>query len=235
MALLPPPVVLDELEEFLGPYRAAWPDLRWERRALFHVTVSFLGEVDDQALEMLMPRLERVAGRCPPLTLSFAGAGAFPSGGAYARVLWTGLYGDRRTLAGLAASVGAAARQVCLPPGSAGRGQGSAGPGEHKTFRPHLTLARCRRPTDVRPLVEALSAFAGAAWTAGELQLMRSYQSPQVRYETFRTWPLSDGPLHDRPLHDRPLHDGPLHDGPSLQDGGTEAVGTADDSRLPGQ
>jgi 2'-5' RNA ligase len=180
VALLPPPAVLDELEEFLAPHRAAWPGLRWERRELLHVTVAFLGEVDERGVERLLPRLERVAGRCPPLKLSFAGAGAFPSGGAYARVLWTGLYGDRRTLAGLAASVGAAGRQV------------GAAAGEHKTFRPHLTLARCRRPTDVRPLVEALSAFAGAPWTARDLHLMRSHQSPQVHYETFRSWALCD-------------------------------------------
>ncbi|MGI8330180.1 RNA 2',3'-cyclic phosphodiesterase [Actinomadura scrupuli] len=215
VALLPPPTVIDELEEFLAPYRAAWPDLRWERRALFHVTVAFLGEVDEQRIEPMTSRLERLAGRCPPLTLSFAGGGAFPSGGAYARVLWTGLYGDRRALAGLAASVGAAARQAGLPPGGAGRGQGGAAPGEHKPFRPHLTLARCRRPTDVRPLVEALSAFAGSPWTAGALHLMRSHQTPQVRYETFRAWPFGH---RTRP-----------------GDGGPEAVGTADDSRLPGQ
>jgi 2'-5' RNA ligase len=209
-ALLPPPAVLDELEGFLAPYRAAWPDLRWERRALFHVTVAFLGEVDEEGLERLLPKLERVADRCLPLTLSFAGAGAFPSGGAYARVLWTGLYGDRRTLAGLAASAGAAGRQAGFPPGGAGRGQGGAATGEHKTFRPHLTLARCRRPTDVRPLTEALSAFAGAPWTAGDLHLMRSHQTPQVRYETYRSWPLCDRP-------------------PRPEDG-SEAVG-----RLPGQ
>jgi 2'-5' RNA ligase len=213
VALLPPPTVIDELAEFLAPYRAAWPDLRWERRALFHVTVAFLGEIDEERVEPLASRLEGVAGRFPPLNLSFAGGGAFPSGGAYARVMWPGLYGDRRALAGLAASVGAAARQAGLLPVGTGRGQGSGGPGEHKTFRPHLTLARCRRPMDVRPLVEALSAFAGSPWTAGHLHLMRSHQTPQVRYETFRAWPFGDRTRGG--------------------DVGPEAVGTADDSRAP--
>jgi RNA 2',3'-cyclic 3'-phosphodiesterase len=179
VALLPPAEVLDELEEFLAPHRAAWPDLRWVRRELLHVTVAFFGEVNELGVERLLPRLERVAGRCPPLKLSFAGAGAFPSGGAHARVLWTGLYGDRRTLARLAASAGAAGRRV-----------GSSS-GEHKAFRSHLTLARCRRPMDVRPLVEALSVFAGAPWTVSDLHLMRSHQMPRVRYETVKTWSLT--------------------------------------------
>jgi 2'-5' RNA ligase len=180
VALLPPSAVLDELEEFLAPHRMAWPGLSWERRGLLHVTVAFLGEIEEQDVERLLPRLAVVAGRCPPLTLSFAGAGAFPNGGAHARVLWTGLYGDRRTLARLAASVGAARHQV-----------GAAG-GEHKTFRPHLTLARCRRPMDVRPLMEALSTFAGAPWTSRDLHLVRSHHNRQVRYETLPGQKLRD-------------------------------------------
>src|SRR5688500_1446784 len=103
-ALLPPPSVLDELEEVLAPHRAERPELKWIRRELSHVTLAFFGETDDLAYERLVPRLERVAGRYPEVSLSFAGAGAFPGGGTHARVLWTGIYGDRRTLARLAAS-----------------------------------------------------------------------------------------------------------------------------------
>jgi 2'-5' RNA ligase len=198
VALLPPAAALDELERFLAPHRAAWPALRWERRELLHVTVAFLGEVDERGAQRLLPRLERVAGRCPPLTLSFAGAGAFPSGGAYARVLWTGLYGDRRTLAGLASSVGAAGRQV------------GAIRGEHKPFRPHLTLARCRRPTDVRPLVEALSTFAGAPWNIRDLHLMRSHQASRPRYEHPRNEAVRAEALCDEALCDEAPRAGDL-------------------------
>src|ERR1700754_702014 len=108
VALPLPGQVLDEIEEAIAPLRPGWPDLRWVRRDLLHLTVAFLGEVDDGTFERLSPRLERVARRYDPLTLSLAGSGAFPGGGTHARVLWTGLYGDRRTLAGLAASVTAA-------------------------------------------------------------------------------------------------------------------------------
>lgn len=178
VALLPPPEVLDGLEEFLAPHRAAWPDLRWLRRDLLHVTLAFLGEVDERTLDGLLPRLERAAGRCSRMGLSFAGAGAFPGSGVHARVLWTGLYGDRRSLARLAASAAAAGVRAGSPPD------------KYKSFRPHMTLARCRRPTDVRPLVEELSAFAGAPWTAGSIHLMRSHLGRQVRYETVKSWPL---------------------------------------------
>ena len=177
-ALLPPPEVLDELEAFLAPHRDALPGLRWIGRDLLHVTLAFYGEVDDTRLERLLPRRERAAARHDPLGLSFAGAGAFPSGGAYARVLWTGLYGDRRRLAALAATMSAAGRRAGTPMG------------EHKAFRPHLTLARCRTPMDVRPLIESLSVFAGSTWRAGAIHLVRSHLRPAVHYETLKTWAL---------------------------------------------
>jgi 2'-5' RNA ligase len=178
VALPLPPQVLDEVEELIAPLSSEWPDLRWLRRDLMHVTLAFLGEVDDRTLDRLPPRLERVARRYDPLTLSLAGAGAFPGGGAHARVLWTGLYGDRRTLVRLAASVTAAGSRA-----------GSSF-GEHRAFRPHLTLARCRRPTDVRPLLDVLSAFAGSPWTTDSICLVRSHLGAQVRHETLATWSL---------------------------------------------
>ncbi|GGU17362.1 RNA 2',3'-cyclic phosphodiesterase [Actinomadura livida] len=182
VALVPPPDILDELEEAVLPHHDAIPELRWVRRELLHVTLTFLGEVDDRTLDRLLPRLERAVGRHERMSLSLAGAGAFPGSGAHARVLWTGLFGDRRRIARLAASTTAAGRRV------------GTLPDKHRGFRPHLTLARSRKPVDVRPLVESLSAFAGAAWTADSVQLMRSHlpgkDYSQVTYESLKTWSL---------------------------------------------
>jgi 2'-5' RNA ligase len=187
VALPLPSRILDEVETAVAPLRSGWPDLRWVRRDLLHLTVAFFGEVDDRTLDRMVLRLERVARRHDPLTLSLCGAGAFPGGGAHARVVWTGLYGDRRALAGLAASVTAAGNRA-----------GSRF-GEHRAFRPHLTLARCRRPIDVRPLLDALSAFSGSPWTAGSIHLMRSHLGARVRHEILRTWPLGGPGTPDSP------------------------------------
>lgn len=176
-ALAPPADVLDELEAFIAPLRTEWPDLRWSSRDLLHVTLAFFGEVDDKVFERLQPRLERAASRTAPIKLSFAGAGAFPFGGVHARVLWTGLYGDRRELAQLAAACSTAGRRSGAPLS------------EHKTYRPHLTLARCKTPMDVRPLADRLTSFAGKPWTADALHLIRS-NFPKGRYEHLQTYPF---------------------------------------------
>ena len=182
VAIVPEPPVLDELEARVAPLRPAWPGLRWTGQQAWHVTLAFLGEVGEDTLPALGERLERAAHRHPSLMLSFAGAGAFPAPGR-SRVLWTGIHGDHRALEGLARSVAAGARRAGAPP-----------PDEGRRFRPHLTLARCREPADVGPLVEELAGFAGTPWTATDIHLIRSHPptalGAQPRYEAVGGWPL---------------------------------------------
>ena len=173
-----PDTAAGELDRAVAALRPARPDLRWTGRDAWHLTLAFLGEVEEAVTGKLVPRLVRAAARHPRLSLSLGGAGAFPAA-QRARVLWTGIQGDRQGLAALAASVGAGARRAGAPPANEGRG-----------FRPHLTLARCRAPADVRPLVEALSAFAGTPWTATEVYLIRSRLTGAPRYETLAACPL---------------------------------------------
>lgn len=181
VALVPPESALDALETACAPFKAARKDLRWVRRDAWHITLAFLGEVDEIPLTRLVPRLERAARRHSAFSLSFEGAGAFPSA-RRASVLWGGLAGDRKTLGDLAATVSAAARRA-----------GALPPDQGRKFRPHLTLARCRTPADVQPLVEDLSGFRGNPWQASEFHLIRSHLGPQARYETLGSWRLRTG------------------------------------------
>jgi len=180
VAIAPPSAVLDELEELAAPFRASRQDLRWTSRSAWHVTLAFLGEVHESRLASLLPRLERAAHRHHDIRLAFAGAGAFPAA-ERANVLWSGLSGDRRALANLAASVTAGARRAGAPPPDKGR-----------RFQPHLTLARCRLPADVTGIVGELNAYQGEAWSADRIHLVRSRLGgvTQPRYTTVAWWPL---------------------------------------------
>jgi 2'-5' RNA ligase len=182
VAITPPADALDELETLAAPLREAWPDFRWAGPDSWHVTLAFLGEVGDGVLPALRTRLERAAHRHPSLEISIRGAGGFPAV-ARARVLWAGIHGDQQALAALAASVAAGARRAGAPP-----------PDEGRRYRPHLTLARCRDPADVRPLVEVLAGARGVPWMAGEIHLIRSNPGSQPRYEAAGTWPLRPSP-----------------------------------------
>ncbi|MDH2430391.1 RNA 2',3'-cyclic phosphodiesterase [Sphaerisporangium sp. TRM90804] len=178
VALSPPPEALAEIAEAVGSVRERWPELRWVAPETWHVTLAFLGEVPDRVVPSLEVRLARAAGRYAPMTMEFAGAGAFPSPGR-ARVFWLGLRGGGPSISRLAASMVAGARRA------------GAEQADRKPFHPHLTLARSRGGADLGPLTDALASFAGTPWRAEAVHLKRSHLGPSVRYETVGSWPLA--------------------------------------------
>lgn len=157
--------------------------LRWTSSEQWHLTLAFLGEVEERVLDQLHIRLERAAARHRVQRLAIAGAGAFPRPHR-ARILWAGVEANKRALAALAASVGAAARRAGAPP-----------PVQGRRFAAHLTLARCREDADLSQFTGALAGFAGRPWTAESVRLVRSHPvSGQAgrppRYEELARWPL---------------------------------------------
>ena len=66
---------------------------------------------------------------------------------------------------------------------------GALDPGGRR-YRPHLTVARVRDDTGTAAVVSALSGYAGPAWTAGAVHLVRSRLGPAPAYDDMATWPL---------------------------------------------
>src|SRR5207342_874125 len=77
VALMPPAAVLAELAAALTPVQEAHRELRWTPRGQRHLTLAFLGEIDESVLPDLAERLARAARRHPPLNLVLGGAGRF--------------------------------------------------------------------------------------------------------------------------------------------------------------
>jgi RNA 2',3'-cyclic 3'-phosphodiesterase len=176
VALTLPVEVVQELRAATEPLRAEHPALRWTLPEQWHLTLAFLGEVDDRARADLAQRLARAATRAPPLSLALGGAGRFGD-----RVLWTRVSGDTDGLRRLAASVRAAAGRAGLRI-------------EDRPYRPHLTLARAGGDVDLRGLVTALTGFSGSSWRAERLHLVRSRLGAgpdrRARYEVLCSWSL---------------------------------------------
>jgi RNA 2',3'-cyclic 3'-phosphodiesterase len=176
VAVTPPAGAVDELGSAVTGVRAVHTGLRWTRPEQWHLTLAFLGEVDERAHADLTTRLTRAAARHAPLRLALHGAGRFGD-----RVLWTRVTGDVAELKRLAASVQAAARRARLPV-------------EERPYRPHLTLARGREGVALRPAVDALAGFSGSTWSATQLHLVRSDLGAgpdrTSRHEVIASWPL---------------------------------------------
>jgi RNA 2',3'-cyclic 3'-phosphodiesterase len=178
VAVVPPLAATLALAARVLHARAAWPQLGWVSPDRWHLTLAFLGEVDDEAVARLDRPLREVASHHRPMTLAVDGVGTFPATGR-PRVLWAGITGAVDTLYQLAREVVRATRAES----------------EHrdtKPFRAHLTLARSRRTPidDPAPLLAELAGGPGPEFTATEVVLMRSVLGPGARYDELAHYPL---------------------------------------------
>ncbi|KOX21118.1 MULTISPECIES: RNA 2',3'-cyclic phosphodiesterase [unclassified Streptomyces] len=184
-AVLPPPERLDELGHVVDRLRRlpGAEGVRWTSRPGWHLTLAFMGEVEDAALPELRARLERAASRTPPFSLRLHGGGHFGR-----RALWAGVAGDLDALRLLAERSEAAARRAGIAME------------EHRRYRAHLTVGRGRGDgMDTGPFLDVLDGFEGGRWEVGELALVRSnlpvsgVRGEQPRYERAGGWPLGGG------------------------------------------
>lgn len=182
-AVLPPQDVLDELEEFLGPRQEAAGDFRWTRPEGWHLTLAFMADVPDRSLEELLERLTRAGRRRDPFTLRLTGAGAFPNP-ARAKVVYAGAEAAPEDLEEL--------RRLSVGARAAANKSGAAADGA--TFRPHLTLARTRRPVDATRWLRVLSTYRSRAFTVTDFALVESHlgQGPgnRPRYDVVQSFVL---------------------------------------------
>lgn len=119
--------------EMLGRLRSRWAGrlrsgMRWTRPENWHLTLVFLGEMDDVATLDTVRAMEAV--RFEPFSLQGSGFGFFPARGR-PRVAWIGLQGDLDRLDALKKGVDRALAETGFQPDS-------------RPFVPHLTLARIR-------------------------------------------------------------------------------------------
>jgi RNA 2',3'-cyclic 3'-phosphodiesterase len=175
--VLPDDVVAD-LEAVVTAHRD--DALAWTLGEQWHITLAFYGQVADERVPNLKTRLTRAAKRYRELSLALDGAGRFDE-----RTLWVGCSGDVATLRDIARSVAAAGRRV-----------GAASADDAFRFRAHVTLARTRRPVDLRPYVAALHAYRSRPWIVDAVSLVRSHLGAgaerRSRYEVLSTHPLAD-------------------------------------------
>jgi RNA 2',3'-cyclic 3'-phosphodiesterase len=129
--------LLELLDETTAPLRAEAPELAWVPREQRHLTLKFLGDVDQAAASRLVEAADRAAAMHAPLEMHVREVGAFPNF-RRARVVWIGVEQEPR-LELLHHDLEVA----CAEEGFEVEG---------RPFRPHITLARVRAPLPVERL-----------------------------------------------------------------------------------
>lgn len=149
---------------------SALPGVRCEDPASLHLTLAFLGELDDDALAATIALADEVASQTAPFHLALGSLGVFGPPTA-PRVVWAGVAGETRRLFALQRRLADALAEQGFPR-------------EQRPYSPHLTLARLKRPLDegayqrLRAVLDAPTRQR-ARWPVDDLQVMRSERTPQ--------------------------------------------------------
>lgn len=139
----------------------------WTRPENIHLTVKFFGDVDQSRVSAISAAAIRVVKDFTPIQIAVGKTGAFP-GPSRPQVLWIGVEDESSALLKL---------QQRLEDEFAREGF----PKEDRAYRPHLTIARIRRPPNAGRLaqIHLATEFRNVAVTLNELILFRSELSPK--------------------------------------------------------
>ena len=182
------PQVRENITRAIDQLRSRVLEVRWIAPANFHLTLKFLGDIEQTQIEAIGAALEERLRPFPRFTINAKGLGVFPDL-RRPRIMWIGLAGNELTT--LAAQV----ELALLPLGFAP---------EKRNFTPHLTIGRWRQ-TD-RPSktlgqeLESLKDYQFGASNVDEVILFQSVLKPEgaiytrAKAVTLRNDHSDDGP-----------------------------------------
>ena len=131
-----------------------------------HLTMKFLGEIDDQMAGNVASAMAEAAG-AGPITFEVAGLGQFPPHGK-PRTLWAGVSDGVAAVVALSTRLDAAL--------------GPLGFESERQFVPHATIGRVKSPKgagSLTPVIEHHAAVAFGTCRAEEMVLFKSTLTPQ--------------------------------------------------------
>ncbi|MPZ73074.1 MAG: RNA 2',3'-cyclic phosphodiesterase [Nitriliruptorales bacterium] len=157
-----PQAVRSAVGEAVAPLRAAMPGLRWVAPERYHLTLVFIGSVDEAAVPAVEEAVDQGCRGVPAFPLQLDGRiGSFGR-----RVIWVGV----RTSAELASLAVRVAQRL---------GEVVPLPNGQRVFRAHLTVARAGRQKVRAGTLRDVTAPA-VAWPVERIVLLRSAAGYEV-------------------------------------------------------
>ena len=134
----------------------------WTKPENLHLTLKFLGEIENERLPAIREAANASAQHVGPFSLTLGSVGVFPNA-RNPRVLWIGLSGDVDNAVRLAARLD----KELVARGFAG---------EKRPFQPHLTIGRFKRPGGAQGLIALArdTAIPESHFAVEELIVMES-------------------------------------------------------------
>lgn len=159
------PSITGRVQKLITELSAAEARVKWVETKYLHLTLKFLGNVDEMDLPELCKALDAVADDIAPFDIEAGGVGAFPDP-RFARTLWLGLLRGAEEIMDLHAKLDARLRPL---------GYRS----EERAFKPHLTIGRVQDSEqgvfdDLAARLAALKDFHGGVTDVCDISLYAS-------------------------------------------------------------
>jgi len=153
--------VIEELSRFS-------PKTKWVEKENLHITVRFLGDIDDEMVKKISDVLDGVARGRKPFPFEVEGVGAFPHP-KRARVIWAGISQGFDEMVKIEREI-------------SDKLEGLGIPREEKAFHPHITLGRVKFPKGNLELARFIDESKGRVFggeAVSEIILMKSTLTPK--------------------------------------------------------
>jgi 2'-5' RNA ligase len=154
------------LAELQNDLRRARAGVSWTSPENIHLTLKFLGEVEESRVAEISAACARVAGTSRPFALQLGFPGVFPDA-RRPRVIWAGLQGEVEVLSALQKDLEERISAIGLK-------------GDEKEFHPHLTVGRVKSARNSRELIARAELYdlPPLSFDVREIVLIRSVLHP---------------------------------------------------------
>ncbi len=153
---LPKPI-LKKIEEVQGDLRSTHADVRWVNPGKIHLTLKFLGNIEELRIDPIFNSIEETVRNTLPFSLKVRGVGVFPNL-KNPRVIWMGLVDGREILISFQKQIETQLEKIGFQR-------------EDRPFHPHLTLGRMKSNRGKEELVGGMERHKEEEF--GDLQVER--------------------------------------------------------------
>ncbi len=151
--------LIEELDEMDKEHKK----IRWIKKEGMHLTIKFLGDVENKKISQIEKVLKNISGKFEPFVLKLKRTGTFPQGSTNPRVLWIGIE-EEETLKLLQHQMEAELEKLGFPR-------------ESRNFHPHLTLGRVKVFSNFRQTLLLLEKYRERIFGEMKVEKITFFQS----------------------------------------------------------
>ncbi|HNQ51410.1 MAG TPA: RNA 2',3'-cyclic phosphodiesterase [Candidatus Omnitrophota bacterium] len=175
IAITLPPDVKDAVGRLQNKLKTSGADVKWVSPANIHLTLKFLGDIDEITKNSVSEALRLIAANSSDFTIRLGSIGAFPSIRS-PRIIWIGLAEGHAQARSIVDQIETGLEDIGIPK-------------EARPFSSHITIARVRSKKNIDLLIDGIAGldktltvsgeFKAGGFKAGKLTFFKSTLTPQ--------------------------------------------------------